>query len=156
MISDGIGDGSRFASLQRIIPPHHALQFRELANHFRHEVGLSETRGAFGKARIGANFGGEFVGERGDALHLVTKATKLGLEGDGRELLGHVFQGRRLVLLPEEPAIIEPRRQDAGIALGELLAAISGLDVRYHDEVRRQLPGLPVINGEIFLVCPHG
>ena len=71
MIADGIGDGSRFASLQRIIPPHHALQFREFANHFRHEVRLREARDTFGKVRISADFWREFAGERGDALYLV-------------------------------------------------------------------------------------
>ena len=156
MVADGIGDRFGLALFQRIVAAHDTLQLRELANHLGHEVRLGEARRPLGQFRISADFRGQFPRQCRHALHLVAQRAKLRLERNRGQFRGHLFQRRRLVLFPEEAAIIETRRQDTRIAFGQLLAAICRFDIRNHDEIRRELAGLLVVDGEVFLVRAHG
>ena len=45
VLGNGIGDFNRLARLQRIIPPHNALQFGEFVDHLRDEIGLTKVCG---------------------------------------------------------------------------------------------------------------
>ena len=156
MFGNGGGDSLILALLAGIIAAHHALQLGEFADHSGDEIGLGEAGGAFGQIRIGADLGRQIARQRSDPLNLVGHRAEFLLEVDGLQLLGHGRQRRLAVIVPEEARIIEPGRQDAAIALGNRLAAIGRVYVRHHDEVRREIAGLRVAHGEVFLVGAHG
>ena len=148
---DGIGE-----AFENIIPPHDALQLRELTDHAGDEVGLGEARGPFRHVRISADLRRQLARQRGDAVHLVGNAAQLFLEVDGGKLLRHRLERHLAVIVPEEARIIEPRREDAAITRSNRLAAIGCLDIRHHDKMRRKIARLRVTHGEIFLVGAHG
>ena len=105
MVADRVDDVRFLPSRTRIVPPHYTLQFRELADHFGHEVYLCQPRCAFRQIRVRANLRRQFPRQRRHALNLVAHRAQLFLERDGLQLLAHHLKRRRLVLFPEEARI---------------------------------------------------
>ena len=153
---DGGRDGFVLALRAGIIAAHHALQLGKLIDHLRNKVGLGEAGRACCQIRIGPDLRGQFSRQRSHTLHLVGNRAELLLEIDGRELFGHLFQRGRAVIVPEKACIIETRRQDTAVALGNRCPAIGRLDIGHDHEVRCKVAGARLPHGEVFLVGAHG
>ena len=131
------GDGRRHAVGACVVLAHHALQFRELADHRGQEVALAEPGSAGDFRWRGADHRRQCRGERSDALGLGAERTELHLEGDAIERTQLLFQRRAPILLPEESRVSEARAHHALVA-GAHHGRIAALDVAHGDEVRQQ------------------
>ena len=157
--ADRIGDLGVQPFLVGVVAAHHALQFREFTHHAGDQVGLAEPRSLLGEGlgrAVIADEGGEFAGQGHDPLHPLVHGPELGVEGDALQLLQPVFQLGLQVLVPEEAAVGEARRQHLGVARRDQLAAVRRLDIGHGDEVRDQEAGLGIAHREILLVGAHG
>ncbi len=156
MLLDGGADAVVLALERRVFPAHQALELGELADHLGDEVGLGEAGGALRERRVGAHARREVLRQGGDAGDALALRPELLVEDDGVELGQPVFQAGRLVGLPEELRVREPRPDHPLVAGGDRLAAVGGHEVRDQDEGRRQVLGAALAQHEALLVRPDG
>ena len=108
MVAGGEGHGFGQAGFAGVVHAHQALQFGELTDHGRAEVGLGKAGGLFGGARVGIDEVGDFAGQGGDAQGAVVLAAQFVVEGYGFqavEPLGHTGLGHAKVVFPEEAGV---------------------------------------------------
>jgi hypothetical protein len=110
-------------------------------------------RGAARLLRIGADLGGDRLGQRGHARDLVGHRAQLRLVGDGLQAVAHRLQALLEVLVEEEPGVGEARADHALVALAHL-GHVLRLDVGDADEVLGQ-PAAGVQHREELLVDLH-
>ena len=103
------------------------------------------------------NYWRQFNRQRLHPLDLVPHAAELLVEDDLLQLRLALFGVERRcgVDLPEELRIVQTRREHAGVAGGDRLAAILRFDVRDDDEMRRKPALLRITHREILLVRAH-
>ncbi len=102
------------------------------------------------------NKGRNILRQRFDARHALRHGAEFGVEGHaiqlGQPLIEIAFPA---VLLPEENAVRQARRQHLGIATLDFRAAVDRFHVRRDDEFRRHLAGRLVLDREVLLVRAH-
>ena len=77
VLFDGIGHRRHGAFVQRVVAPHDALQFGELANHVGEQIDLAEQGRAIGKIGVGAEHFGSTASDAAKALGTVSERTEL-------------------------------------------------------------------------------
>ncbi len=127
-------DARVLALRKRVVFSHHALQFREFADHFCQQVGLGKPRRTPGLLHIGAGNGRKLRSEPLDALDALPLRAELLVENNVLEFLHPVFQPNLEIGLVEELRIGEPSSNDALVAGDNRGAAIFRLDVGDKDE----------------------
>jgi hypothetical protein len=137
-----------------IVAPHDALQFRKLAYHAGHQIGLGEPGGALGKHRIGADFTGYLSGEQLHAFHALQLAAEL-VVIDDRCQLGHArLKAAFLVGLVEKARVSKAGPHHAVIAIDYILRV--GEPHIADDKVAVAQFACGVEKRKIFLVGAHG
>ena len=154
MLLDGFGDFFGFSVQAGVVFAHRALQFRELADHFGHQVGFCQTRGAFGCGGIRAQCFGDVGGNALQAFDAFGLRTDFVVINHVCQLGQAAFQSRFLVLLVEKLGIRQARAQNAFVALDDV-RRVFGLQVGDQQEAVHQLAVL-VEQREVFLVLLHG
>ena len=153
------GDGFRHAGIltltERVIPPHHALQFGEFTHHAGSQISLRQARSAPGQCCIGAEFFRNQPGKLFKPRHALALRTKLGVKHHAIQLRQEAFQLLLAVQIPEETRIRQTRAQDTFIAGDNRRTAIRGSDIgNQRKSWRRRAIGLP--QGEVALIDAHG
>ena len=150
-------DLHRVAEARRVVPPHHALQLRELADRARREVALRDAGRLGRELGIRADLGREHPRDRDEPLHLVADRLRplaeLRLEHDPRKLLVPHRERLLPILGEEELRVGEARRDHVLVALADDRGVLH--DGRHHRrEAVRELAGL-VLHREVALVVAH-
>ena len=104
------------------------MQFGEFANHFGHQVGFCQTRGAFGCGSVRAQSLGDVGGDALQAFDTLGLRTDFVVVHHVRQFGQAAFQSRFLVLFVEELSIRQARAQDAFVALNDV-RRVFGLQV---------------------------
>ena len=134
------------------------MQFGELADHLRLQVGLGDPRGLGRQIGGGADQGRDLARERLDAGDAVGLRPELVVEGDMREPCRHAFHADlgngAQVVLPEEFGVGQPGREHLRVAGKDGRAVVRGLAVGDGDE-GFDPPGRRVADGKELLVFAH-
>ena len=130
-----------------------ALQFGELADQARLQVGLGQQRGAARQRRVHAHLRRDGLGQRGHARDLVGQRAEPGLVGHAGQPGVHRLQPLLHVLDEEELGVGEARPDHPLVALADL-AVVGRVDVGDADEACSQAAG-PVEDREELLVGLH-
>ena len=173
MLLDRRAHAGMLALQLRVAPAHQALNFREFADHLRHQVGLRQRRGARRKIGVGADDRRQLARQRPDARDAFSLSPKLFVKDDieMREL-GHALVERLLkiereafrrvgvilhirqraaIRLPEIQRVRQARADDAAVAGDDGLAAVACGHVRCEQEFVGEL-SIAVAQNEAFLV----
>ena len=156
VLIDGDGDLLALAVELRVLAAHDALQFRELRNHARDEVGLREDGRAarvLVSLLVGADGIGDEIGKLLKALRLLVHRAEALLEDDRLELLAVLLEALLAVFIEEELRIGETGAQDALIAVLDRLEVFLAA-VADRDEERQQL-ALGRLDREVALMVAH-
>ena len=156
VLVDGNGDLLALAVKLRVLAAHDALQFRELRDHARDEVGLREDGGALGVLvvlLVGADGISDERSELLEALRLLVHRAEALLEDDRLELLAMLFKALLAVFVEEELRIGEAGAQDALIAVLDRLEVFLAT-VADRDEERQQL-AVSRLYREVALMVAH-
>jgi hypothetical protein len=100
---------SRLLRHQRIIAPHHALQFGEFTDDAGGKIGLAQARGTFCLVDIGADDFRDFVRPAFRCARRAPIGAELGVENDVLQIVDAGFERALTVLIPEELRIRQPR-----------------------------------------------
>ncbi len=150
---DRIRDFSGLAVMQRVVPAHGALEFRELADHCREQVGFGKPSRAFREARVCAQLARNLPRKKLDAGGALQLGAELVVIDDLRETRHARFQLRLAVLVVEKARVFEARTDHALVAADDV--AWIGHDHVRHDEEFRQQLARGIEEREILLVLPH-
>ena len=144
--------------MQGVVLAHGSLQFRELVDHFRGEIGLGDARSLFGLIGDGADHWGDFAREGGDAGDAVGLAAEFIMEGDVGQRGGHAGQAvafhRAQVVLPEKLSVGQAGGEDFLITCEDRGAFIRRLYIGDGDEFFDAV-GFRVLDGKEFLMLAH-
>ncbi len=129
MLGDGMADVRCLAVMHRVVAAHDALQLGELADHAGGEVRLAEAGGAGGEGRVGADEGGQVVGEGLEPFHAGGLGAELRVEHDALEGGQAVLEPGLAVEVPEMAGVAEPGAEHALVAGDDGRASVGGFDV---------------------------
>ena len=166
MLLDGLGDVHVLALRGRVIAPHQPLKLRELADHFRHQIGLGEPRRALGEFRHAADRRRQRPRQSRDALDPLALRPQFLVEHDAeRAQLGEALVERLAfapvigevgeVGRPEMPGVGEPRSHDAAVARRDRRAAVAGDQVGDQQELVGELSRV-IAQDKAFLIGADG
>ena len=123
---------------ERIIAPHHPLQFGKFAHHARDQIGLGQFCRRYRLFMIGADQPGNATGQRGDPIRLVGHRPQFLVKAHGFECLRHLRHRAFAVAVEEKTGIGKPRGDDPIIAGDDPPPAIFGLDIGDHNVAIRK------------------
>ena len=168
VVLDGEGDVVGKTVVQRVVAPHDALQFGELADHVGEQVGLGQERRLVGfqRQRLAADALADGAGDRLHPRHAFALSAELVVVDDLGQPQHARIQRLLAVLVEEELGVGEARAHHAFVALDHG-RRIVGRDVGNDEEAVgelafRRMPctvknGRCILQqGEIFLVRLHG
>ena len=143
VLVDGGRDLGRLAGLQGVLPPHNALQLRELLpvpDHLGHEVGLRQPCGADRRVeRVGCHDPGNIRGEQLQSLGLLVERPDTLQPHNVLEPLDLALERASRVLLPVELGVVQPRLKHTLVTFANDVVVILG-SVDHAQEVRQEHP----------------
>ena len=157
MVAARIGHGCIAASRQRVIAAHHALQFREFANHVRAQIGLGDLSRLGGFLRVRPHHRRDLARQGGDARDPRGLRAKLGVEGDRfqpRDPIAHPGARHAQIVFPKEFRIRQAGGENLLISRQNRCALIGGLDIGDGHETFDPAC-LGVADGKEFLMLAH-
>ncbi len=154
MFINGVGDFRFFTGDERIFTAHDALQFRELTDHQRFQIGLGQKRRAVdiflrGRFDLGCNLYRQFAETR----NFFMRGSEQRMEDDFFERFHTIFQRNFLVFFKKERSVGQSRPQNPFIAFGHH-GNIAGFRVADRNEIGQQFSRF-IDDRKIFLMGNH-